>query len=354
MMGHIARDTLPPAAGRTMATQTLAELFDDFLSDLSGQSAASQRNYRHRLAVFLESYGDMTPGEVQRRHVNEWHAALVARKLAGPTLAGYRQAVRAYFNWLVAEGYLARNPTAHLRIGSYIPSRPKLPAESDVECITNMVNGWLEARRSARLALSQAPATGRHSAALHQLAYPDPACVRDAAIWLVARGCGPRSGELCNWRLSDLRRALDRGPDAAGVYVSASRGKTGATLIRFDARTAEALRNWLAARPAAECDYVFVTTRHYRTRDGRYRPLTRAALGHVFESLAHEAGASSIVRSHALRHRVGHLVTKQHGPKVAALLLNHKDADTAATAIAFYHHPDEADISRAVASLGER
>ncbi len=335
-----------------MATQTLAELFDDFLSCLSGQSAASQRNYRHRLHDFLDRYGEMTPGEVQRRHVNEWHAALVGRKLAGPTLAGYRQAVRAFFNWLLAEGYLARNPTAHLRIGSYIPSRPKLPAEADVECITNMVNSWLEARRSARLALSQAPATGRHPAALRRLAYPDPACVRDAAIWLVARGCGPRSGELCNWRLSDLRRSLDRGPDAAGVYASASRGKTGATLIRFDARTAEALGDWLAARPAAECDYVFVTTRHYRTRDGRYRPLTRAALGHVFASLAQEAGASSIVRSHALRHRVGHLVTKAHGPKVAALLLNHKDAATAATAIAFYHHPDEDDISRAVVSLG--
>ena len=335
-----------------MDTPILRELFDEYLSCLSGQSAANQRNYRLRLRGFLNCYGEMTPAEVQRRHVNEWHAALVARDLAGATLAGYRQAVRAFFNWLLAEGHVSRNPAAHLRIGSFMSSRPKLPAEADVERITHMVNGWLEARRSARRALAVLSSEGLdYSAALHRLAYPDPARIRDAAIWLVARGGGPRAGELCNWRLSDLRRTLERGPDAAGVYASSSRGKTGATVIRFDARTAEALGDWLEARPPAECDYVFVTTRHYRTCNGHYRPLTRSALGHVFVGLAHEAGAASVVRSHALRHRVGDRVTRQHGPKVAALLLNHRDAATAATAIAFYHHPDEGDISRAVASL---
>lgn len=335
-----------------MDAPTLRELFDEFLSSVQGQSAASQRNYRQRLTGFLSCYGNLTPAEVQRQHVNQWHAALMGRDLAGATMTGYRQAVRAYFNWLLAEGYVTRNPTAHLRIGSYMSSRLKLPAESDVERITRMVLGWLDARREARRALSEQSDKGLESAALHRLAYPDPADIRDAAIWLVARGCGPRSGELRNWRLSDLRRTLEHGPDAAGVYASMSKGKTGATVIRFDARTAEALRDWLQARPPAECDYVFVTTRHSRTRDGRYRPLTRSALSHVFASLAQDAGAASPVQSHALRHRVGHLVTKQHGPKVAALLLNHRDAATAATAIAFYHHPDEGDISRAVANMG--
>lgn len=335
-----------------MSTPTLHDLFDEFLSCIQGQSAASQRNYRQRLHNFLTRYGDLAPAEVQRPHVNAWHAALVARDLAGPTLAGYRQAVRAFFNWLLAEGYVARNPAAHLRIGSYMPSRPKLPAEADVERITHMVLCWLDSRRVARRALSELLAEGVESAALHRLAYPDPARVRDAAIWLVARGCGPRAGELRNWRLSDLRRTLERGPDAAGVYASASKGKTGATVIRFDERTAEVLRDWLEARPPAECDHVFVTTRHYSPRDGHYRPLTRSALTHVFERLGRDAGAASPVLSHALRHRVGHMVTKEHGPKVAAMLLNHRDAATAATAIAFYHHPDEDDVNRAVAKLG--
>jgi hypothetical protein len=30
------------------------------------------------------------------------------------------------------------------------------------------------------------------------------------------------------------------------------------------------------------------------------------------------------------------------------MVLNHKDQDTAGTAIAFYHHPDESDVSRAL------
>jgi hypothetical protein len=68
--------------------------------------------------------------------------------------------------------------------------------------------------------------------------------------------------------------------------------------------------------------------------------------------LAKEAGVPRPIYTHALRHRIGDLTTQRHGPKVAALLLNHRDANTAATAIAFYHHPDELDVSRAVGQLG--
>ena len=45
--------------------------------------------------------------------------------------------------------------------------------------------------------------------------------------------------------------------------------------------------------------------------------------------------------------------TRQYGPKVAAMLLNHSDVATAATAIAFYHHPDEDDVSRAAAQISQ-
>jgi integrase len=329
---------------------TLNELFDEFLNCIRGQSAASQRNYRTRLSEFLERHGDLAPAQLGRRHVNDWHNKLLARDLAEATLAGYRQALRAFCNWLVEERHMERSPAAHLRIGSYLPARSRLPAEADVEAITNMVNAWIDARRTARQTL--ATCAGPVALSVQRLAYPAPSDVRDAAIWLVARGCGPRSGELCNWRLSSLQRALERGPDAFGIFSAESKGKTGKTIIRFDERTAAALRDWLEARPPAECGYVFVTTQRYHTGDGFYRPLTRSALTRVFERLARHAGAASPVRSHALRHRVGDLVTRQHGPKVAALLLNHRDAQTAATAIAFYHHPDEKDINRAVANLG--
>lgn len=332
------------------AQLTLNGLFVEFLDSIPGQSAASQRNYRLRLRVFLERYGEWEPRRIERRHVNKWHEWLKGRDLAGPTMAGYRQAIRAFFNWLVAEGYIDRNPAGHVRIGTFLPAGPKLPPEADVERITEMVIGHLEERRAARR-----EALGRQwqaSEALHGRAYPDPSRVRDAAIWLLARGCGPRSQEICNLRLSNLRRSLERGPDAEGVYAVGSHGKTGGTMMRFDGRTAAALRDWLEMRPDAMQDYVFVTTRRFRTCDGHYRQLKRSALAGILRRLAEEAGVARPIFTHALRHRIGHLTTRTAGPKVAAMMLNHRDAQTAATAIAFYHHPDEGDVSRAVMSLG--
>lgn len=326
---------------------TLDKLFNKFLEGLQGQSAMSQRNYRLRLRKFLDRYGAYSPQRIQRRHINRWHEWLKERDLAGPTMAGYRQALRAYFNWMVVEGYIDRNPADHLKIGSYMPARHKLPPEADVERITRMVVSWLEERRAARrIVLGN---QWRASEALRQRAYPEPHIVRDAAIWLLARGCGPRSQEICNLRLTSLRRGLERGADAEGVYTMTSHGKTGATVMRFDERTALALRDWLEVRPDATRDYVFVSTRKFQSGD--YRQLNRSSLSHILASLAQEAGVPRPIFTHALRHRIGHLTTKTAGPKVAALLLNHRDADTAATAIAFYHHPDESDVSRAVMTL---
>lgn len=327
---------------------SLNQLFREFLDGIAGQSAASQRNYRHRLKDFLERYGEYTPRQVQRRHINRWHEWLKGRDLAGPTRAGYRQGIRAFFNWLVAEGYIDRNPTDHLKIGSYLPASQKLPPEEHVERITDMVLGWLEERRRARQRVLANP--WRASEALTRQAYPESWVIRDAAIWLLARGCGPRSQEICNLRLSILRRSLERGPNDDGIYLTSSHGKTGATVIRFDERTAQALRDWLESRPDAVADYAFVTARSFS--NGGYRQLTRSALAHIMTRLAKTAGVPRPIYTHALRHRIGHLTTKAAGPKVAAMLLNHRDAATAATAIAFYHHPDENDISRAMITLG--
>lgn len=329
---------------------TLNGLFSEFMDGIAGQSATSRRNYRSRLEVFLTRYGHYQPRRIQRRHINNWHEWLSSRDLAGATQAGYRQALRAYFNWLVAEGYIDRNPAAHLKIGSYLPARHKLPSEADVERITDMVIALLDGRTAARGRLF---ATGEHEYvpySLYQEAYPPPWRLRDAAIWLLLRGCGPRSGEIRNLRLSSLHRGLEQGPDEVGIYTMSSRGKTGDSIMRFDERTAQALRDWLGARPGnADIDRVFVST---RPRNGRYGPLTRSALGAVMIRLAKEAGVTRPIYPHALRHRIGHLTTKNHGPKVAALLLNHRDARTAATAIAFYHHPDDTDVARAVLALG--
>ena len=117
---------------------------------------------------------------------------------------------------------------------------------------------------------------------------------------------------------------------------------------------ADGFKRWLAVRPPARIDRCFVTIKRSKTDDdpvSRYRALGKSGATEIYRRVCRHAGIERPFLSHALRHRVGDKITKEHGPKVAAMMLNHKDWQTSRTAIAFYHHPDEEDVSRAAAAL---
>lgn len=306
---------------------TLNNLLDPFLDSLGGrQSAANRRNHRTRLAPFLALHGHKHPAHISRADVRAWLQAVDQRGYRPATVSGYRQALKAFFAWLVNEGVLAESPANTVRVGAFTAGgRSKLPAEPDVERVTALAHEWLQ---------SDQP---------HQ--------VRDAAIWLLSLNSGARLGEIRNLRRSDAAAALAQGPDAHGVYRVPSAGKTGPVTLRFSGDVAHALRCWLAVRPPARVDVLFITTLARRSPsdpETRHRPLTRSAATEGYQRICIAAGIARPILSHALRHRLGDRATRQHGAKVAALILNHRDADTAATAIAFYSHPNEDDMSQAI------
>lgn len=302
----------------------LRSLFLPFLDQLRGQSVRNRELYTDRLAGFLRSHGHLRPDELSRRDVNEWLASLTERGLAQATLAGYRQALKGFLRFVCGPVH----PADHVAIGSFVSHRRKLPPEPSVEAMAAVAMGWVG---------SNAP---------HQ--------VRDGAIFLLSRGSGPRGREIREMRLSEVLNSLETGADVFGIYRCVSVGKTGEVVICFNEAMATVFRCWLAVRPkGAKVDRLFVTTKRTRTkRDNelRFRPLSRSAMDDAFVGVAEAAGVRA-VRSHALRHRLGHQATVRYSPKVAAMLLNHKDAATAATAIAFYHHPDDADVSQFLASM---
>lgn len=304
----------------------LEDLFRDFLETCRGQSDANRNNYTRRLRGFLEEHGEKPATSVTAADVNAWHRALQMRNLAPATLSGYRQALKALFNYCVQVGAISRSPAEHLVIGSFASSRAdKLPIEENVHVATDLARAWT---RSGR-----------------------PRQVRDGLIWLLSLQSGPRLGEIRNLRLADVVAALQRhGPDLHGVYRVPSTGKTGRVYIRFAGEVEEAFRQWLAVRPAAESPHCFITTQVDGSGHCACRPLTRSAATRVYQRLCDAAGVNPPILSHALRHRLGDLTTRQFGPKVAAILLNHRDWHEPVTAMAFYHHPDESDASRAVMS----
>lgn len=305
----------------------LDDRFREFLQTC-GQSDSSQQNYQRRLKAFLAEHGHKTAGEITAADINAWHSRLKQRGLAPATVAGYRQALKALFNYCVSKGDIPRSPAGHLKIGTFATNRQDmLPPEPDVQRVTDLAQTWLQ---------SDTP---------HQL--------RDSLIWMLSYHSGPRLGEIMYLRAAAVDKALRSGPDTYGVYRMPSRGKTGRVVIRVAAHLVGAFQRWTELRPRTNAPEFFTTIHAVRPRKGgvvAVRGLTRSAADHIYVSICKSAGVKPYIRSHALRHRLGDLTTRQFGPKVAAILLNHRDWQQPATAIAFYHHPDEDDASRAIVS----
>lgn len=308
----------------------LSQHFAEFLENRPGQSTHSRRNYQSRLSSFLELHGHKRPSSIKPADINAWLAELGTRNYREATLVGYRQALKALFNYLVREGTLKKSPARFVVTGNMFGAdrRAKVPPEAEVEAAAAVARAWL------------------HS--------DYPGQLRAGLLFLLSLESGPRLGELCNLRLSDVENALRRGPDGRGIYQVQSFGKTKDSTIRFGAETAVGLRRWLKLRPAADGDFCFVTTRPWHRGDDS-RPLCRqlnkdAATGD-YKKVSAAAGLKKPILSHALRHRLGDKITRQFSPKIAAQALNHKDADTAAVAIAFYHHVDEDDVSAAITAV---
>lgn len=301
-----------------------------FIEQLAGQSFANRTNYERRLRPFLDAYGELSIREVARADVNAFIASLESRGYAEATLAGYKQALKAFLSWSAERAGIS-SPARHVKAGSFISKRFRRPPETAVSRLSHLARDWLHSEK------------------------PDQ--VRDGLVWLLSEFSGPRLREIRELRKSEVEAALRRGPDAAGIYRATSRGKTGEIAIRFDGRLAAGFRRWLEVRPDAAIDRCFIGTRQTRTKrdkELRYRPLSRSGATKIYQRLADAAGIDKAVLSHALRHRRGDETTRRFGAKVAAIVLNHADQETGATALAYYHHPNEEDASKALSAMSDR
>lgn len=306
---------------------TLNDYFAEFIEQLRGQSEANRSNYIRRLRGFLRTYGALSPGDISRIEVNQWHNDLRQYGYADASLAGYIQALRAFFRYLVTEEVVATNPANHLKRPSTISPEPKA-------------------------------AKAEHIEAAIAAAWPmiDSDCSLDrrrAAVFFLSVESGGRAGSL-NPRLSDWQKGVERGADENGVYRIKSWSKGREVLLEVTEVTVTAVSAYIAVRPPGSPNRLFVGSRCSRTRyddEARIRPLQSRRLTRDIEEVFEAAGVP-VYRTHAIRHYVGDAVYRLFGPKVAAQKLNHADAETtAATATAYYHRPRRDDVSRATAAL---
>ncbi len=200
-------------------------------------------------------------------------------KLSVETVLGYYRTLRRFFNFLVEEGILERNPVNRIK-----PPRPPKHAPKAIE---------LEDLRKLILAARESSP-------------------RDLAIILFMADTGTRIGEVCNLRLDDVdllnRMALVRGKGNKE------------RIVFFTERTAMALKMYLAVRPKDMGDACFI---------GRCGPLTPVGIYGIFRRLKRRAGITGRCNPHSLRHGFAKRWL-MNGGDLASLseLLGHEDIQT--------------------------
>ena len=242
---------------------------------------------RHRLADW---------GEATAIFADGYFARLSQRRLSAATVARRRSTLRGFHAFLEQAGI--RTPAA---LADAPPTRRgrRLPHALSVEEIARLI---------------EQPATDRALG------------LRDRALLELAYASGLRVSELC---------ALPRARvDLAERIVTVTGKGNKQRVVPFGAAATRALREWLERgrpqlAPHARHDTLFV--------NARGRPLSRMGFWKILRGIARQAGLSTRVHPHALRHSFAtHLLQGGADLRVVQELLGHASVSTTA----IYTHLD--------------
>lgn len=234
-----------------------------------------------RMIPFLEGQGvfeleDANPKALTLFLVNEWERPRLRKRRDGDRSLdageGYGQIstevvvrtyeiMRTFFKWVVAQGYLSRQPMDGVRR----PARSKLIREAV---------STEEAKRMV---------------AVTRLKDDPVIAARDHAIAILFLGTGLRANELRMMRIRDI--------DWANRKIIIQNAKGAGTVqrrVRISPKAHQALREWLRKREKYQVtsDYVWISQRRQQ--------LTYQALWHIIRRLGEYAGVEA--HPHKLRH----------------------------------------------------
>ena len=293
------------------AQQQIRDFVDDFLAELDrqGKSVHTARAYGSDLLRFVLWYerteGPFHPGTVTPLDLREYRQHLLSRPDAAPATVNRRLAtLRRYFDWAQAVGLNRENIAARLRGVEAVELAPR----------------WLEKRE------------------LHALVrrVERGGSTRDLAIVLTLRHTGLRVSELVGLRLGDLELGARSG------QLRVRQGKGGKhRAVPLNAEARRAIRDYLAVRPAALDDHLFLGQRG--------RALTASGAYAAIVEYARLAGLDGVT-PHVLRHTFAKTALDAGANLVeVAALLGHKRLDTTAR----YTKPGRRDLERTVERLAE-
>jgi integrase/recombinase XerC len=261
---------------------------EQFVRSHSSLSDRTLQAYTTDVRLFAEWVARLrveVPSGVNRTMVRRYVASLSTREFARRSIARKAAALRRYFGWAVAEGFVAVDPTLGLQVGS---GNGRLPRVLDQRELGALLDG-------------AAPEDE-----------PDWRRRRDDAVLEILYGSGVRVSELCTLQLDQV--ALDEG------YLSVWGKGSKARRVPLSEPAVAAVRRWLAIRhevlPAEAGAVVF--------GNERGKPLTPRDVRRILDRRS-----PTPTHPHALRHTFAtHLLDGGADLRAVQELLGHSDVAT--------------------------
>lgn len=272
------------------AEQQLLESFLDTIWAERGLSENTLQSYRYDLTLLAKHLEKMHSGlqAAKREEILNFLATQVQAGRSPRSLSRYLSGFRQFYQWLLREGRIQKDPSALIDSPKLGRGLPKALSEQQVE------------------ALLEAPDT------------ESPLGLRDRTMLELMYATGLRVSELISLQVINL------GINQGVVRVTGKGGKE--RLVPLGEEALSWLQRYLQdSRPemlqGADCRRVFVTNR----KSG----MTRQAFWYAIRKYAVIAGISQNVSPHMLRHSFAtHLLNHGADLRVVQLLLGHSDLST--------------------------
>ena len=268
--------------------QTWIERFLHHLRTERRLAGNTRRHYRRDLAelqAFCDKVGLGEWRELDTHQVRQFAAQAHRRGLSGRSIQRRLSAIRSFYNYLLRERHVTRNPAHDVRAPK---SERRLPDTLNVDDIARLLRG----------------------------ASQEVLAVRDRAILELLYSSGLRLSELVALDMGDMDL------EERTVRVTGKGNKT--RVVPIGAKALTALRAWLVLRAeqlAAGETAVFTGRRGRR--------LGQRAVQQRVRHWAHKRGVPGTVHPHTLRHSfASHLLESSGDLRAVQELLGHADIST--------------------------
>jgi integrase/recombinase XerC len=275
-----------------------------FLNRLRMRSpqAKTWRDYKCDLALFIQVIGDRELETIHPQEIDNFVKAQIDRGYKPATVNRRLAALVSFYRYLAAEGKTLHCPVLPRRHYLREPQRlPRPVNEHDLRKFFGAV-----------------------------------ADVRDQAMFTLMLHCGLRIGEVSALQLTDLY--LGEMPSRMIVHGKGSRERT----LYLSSETGQVLQAWLAHRPSARDQHVFLSYQH--------KKLSTTSIGKRIRQVCMASGVD--LTAHRLRHSFAdHLLSAGMPITSIQKLMGHRYVETTQTYAAANDKQVQADFYTACEKL---